>query len=269
MLNKFFFKEPFFPQHEVNKMDNEGDISSSRNNFLSKRFNNLDFLLSQRYSWMNEYILPHENVIEIGSGSGFSKLYLNNKNIVLTDATDNPWIDKYLDATNMDLDDNSIDVIIASHTIHHFYNPAKFFDEASRVLKKNGKIIISEINTSLLMRFLLKAMKHEGYSYNVDIFSRDSIVNDKNDLWSANCAVPEMLFKNNKEFENNFPSYRVVHNSLCESLIFPASGGVIAKKKVPELPTFMLQILNVIDKLLILVLPSIFALGRRIVLEKK
>ena len=77
MLKKIFFKGPYFPKHEDNRMGNEGDIITSRNNFLSKRFNKLDFLLSQRYSWMNNYILPYENIIEVGSGSGFSKLYLN------------------------------------------------------------------------------------------------------------------------------------------------------------------------------------------------
>ena len=47
-----------------------------------------------------------------------------------------PWIDKVVDATNINFNDSSIDVIIASHAIHHFYNPAIFLRECSRVLKR-------------------------------------------------------------------------------------------------------------------------------------
>ena len=140
-------------------------------------------------------------IVEIGCGGGLSKLFLS-ENILLTDAVNNPWVEKFIDATNMDFEDSSIDVIIASHTIHHFYNPAKFFKESSRVLKKDGVILISEINTSLCMRVILKLMSHEGYSYDVDVFNYESICNDKNDLWSANCAVPQLLFDDESKFNN-------------------------------------------------------------------
>ena len=46
-----------------------------------------------------------------------------------------------LDATDMNFNDNSIDVIIASHTIHHFHNPAKFF-RMPKVLRRGGRILI-------------------------------------------------------------------------------------------------------------------------------
>ena len=266
-LNKIFFKGPFFPKHEDNLMEEEGNVIKAREDFLSMRFNNLDFLLATRYKWMNRYLEDDMNIIEVGAGAGFSKLYLN-KEVILTDAASNPWIDRYVDATNMELPDNSVDIIIASHTIHHFYNPSKFFFECLRVLKKGGLILISEINTSFFMRFLLRALRHEGYSYDVDIFNTESIVNDKNDLWSANCAVPEILLSNEKEFEDFFKGLEVQLNEPCEFMIFPLSGGVISKTKVPRLPNFLLKFADLIDRLLIKMLPSIFALGRRAVIKK-
>ena len=152
--------------------------------------------------------------------------------------------------------------------MHHFYNPAKFLFECLRVLKTDGLILISEINTSFFMRFLLRAMRHEGYSYDVDVFDTESIVNDKNDLWSANCAVPEILLTDEKKFEDFFEGLEIQLNEPCEFMIFPLSGGVISKTKVPELPNFLLKLADLMDTLLIKMLPSVFALGRRAVIKK-
>jgi SAM-dependent methyltransferase len=268
MIKKIFFKGPFKPIHSENKMASEGSVEKSRDYFIKHKFRNLDFLLEKRYGWMNNYITGKKKIIEIGSGSGFSKLYLKEK-VILSDATKNPWIDKYIDATKMDLPDHSVDILIASHNIHHFYSPYKFFNEANRVLKKGGLLLIQEINTSLLMRFLLKIMKHEGWSYEVNVFHSKEIVNDKDDLWSANCAVPEMLFSNEKKFFQTFPFFEFKKNTLNECLIFPFSGGVISKTKIPELPLFFLKLLDFIDNLLIYFFPKVFGLGRSVVLKKK
>lgn len=257
----------YVPVHDDNRMISEGSVADARERFLESKFPNLDYLLRFRYDWMNEYLRPDSVIIEVGSGTGLSHLYLDEKPI-LTDAANNPWIEKYIDATDMDLDDDSVDVIIASHNIHHFYSPYKFFKECERVLKRDGLILIQEINTSLMMRVLLRMMQHEGWSYNVDVFNPDEIVNDKNDLWSANCAVPEMLFSNQDRFEEIFPFFEVTRNELCECLIFPLSGGVISKTKMPRLPIIFLNFALFIDKCLVSLLPSIFALGRRVVLKR-
>jgi len=227
-MRKLFLHGPYFPKHEDNLMSSEGSVAVARQNFLGRRFRNLDMLLRMRYAWMNHYLAPGQNIVEIGAGAGFSPLYLIQKPL-LTDAAHNLWIDKFIDATNMDLESRSVDVLIASHNIHHFYSPFKFFRECERVLKTNGVLLIQEINTSLLMRGLLRLMRHEGWSYDVDVFDDGAIVNDKNDLWSANCAVPELLFNDLTRFEQAFPNLKVEANELCECLIFPLSGGVISK----------------------------------------
>jgi SAM-dependent methyltransferase len=267
-MKKFFYKKEYFPKHDDNHMENEGDVALAREGFLNSRFINLDFLLHSRYNWMNPYLESGKENIEIGAGAGFSQLYLS-ESVTLTDAANNSWIEKYIDAVDIDYPDSSVDVIIASHTIHHFYNPAKFFKESQRVLKDNGVILISEINTSLMMRMLLKILRHEGYSYDVNVFDFDAVVNDPSDLWSANCAVPEMLFSDTEKFENFFPGLTVEINDLYECFIFPLSGGVISKKKIPKLPLIFLKTIDKLDRILIKLFPSIFALGRRVVIRKK
>ena len=266
-IKKVFLQGPYVPKHKSNRMKSEGSVSDARRLFLKTRFQNLDSLLMFRYQWMNQFLKPNSIIIEIGAGAGFSQLYLNQK-VILTDAIKNPWIEKVIDATKMDLADKSVDVVIASHNIHHFFSPYKFFDECARVLKDDGLILIQEINSSLMMRLLLKLMRHEGWSYNVDVFDPDAVVNDKHDLWSANCAVPEMLFFDESRFEHAFASFKVTKNELCECFLFPLSGGVTAKTKVPQLPKGFLNFITIFDRVLITFLPSIFALGRRVVLKK-
>jgi 2-polyprenyl-3-methyl-5-hydroxy-6-metoxy-1,4-benzoquinol methylase len=264
---KIFFNNTFFPKHEENRMQNEGNVVESRKTFMNKRFNNLDYLLKSRYEWMKPYLKKDMKIVDIGCGAGLSKLYLS-ENILLTDIVENTWVDKVIDATDMNFEDESVDVIIAFHTIHHFYNPAKFFNECKRVLKKNGVILISDPNTSLMMRLILKLMRHEGFSYDVDVFDYKSICNDKSDPWSANCAIAELLFSNEKKFNDFFLGLNIEHQKKVEFTIFPFSGGVTTKIKMMELPNYILNVFNTLDKILIYLFPKIFPLTRNIVIRK-
>ena len=267
-MKKLLLSKPYFPKHDENKMSSEGATGYAREKFLKVRFRNLDHLLQSRYGWMNDFIPSGALVVEIGAGAGFGPLYLNERPI-LTDAIRNEWIDEYVDATNMAFKDNSIDVLIASHTIHHFYSPFKFFRECERVLKPGGYLLVQEINTSFMMRVLLRFMRHEGWSYEVDVFDEAAIVNDPNDLWSANCAVPELLFEDKSAFERTFTQLELLQSKLNECFIFPLSGGVISKTKMPELPQFVLSAVSKVDKVLISLFPKIFALGCSVVIKKR
>lgn len=266
-MKKLFLHGPYSPKHSENLMSSEGSLDKARAMFLRKRFNNLDFLLKQRYGWMNDYLCPNSKIVEIGAGAGFSALYLD-QDVILTDAIKSSWVSKKIDATQMDLASNSVDVIIASHNIHHFYSPFLFFEECQRVLKSHGLLLIQEINTSLLMRGLLRIMRHEGWSYDKDVFKKSEIVNDAEDPWSANCAVPELLFSKPEKFAETFTQLKIERNELCEGFIFPLSGGVTAKTGIPEIPTWFLNAVHFCDDILIKLLPNIFALGRRVVLRK-
>jgi hypothetical protein len=110
-------------------------------------------------------------------------------------------------------------------------------------------------------------MRHEGWSYQIDIFDENQVANDPKDPWSANCAIPELLFEQTDKFHKKFPSFKIIKNEKNEGFIFPLSGGVIAKTKLPEFPTWFLKVVYSIDKLLIKLFPNIFALGRSVVIK--
>ncbi len=263
-----FFGATFFPPHDENKMANEGDVVGAREHYLANKPNNLHYLLRDRFSWMNDYLAGKDLVVELGTGAGFSREFITHPNFIQTDVLDSPWVQKKVDALNMPFEDGSVGALVASHMIHHVATPVVFFEEALRVLEPNGYLIIHEINTSLVMRSMLKLMRHEGYSYDVDVFGPDTIANRPEDPWSANCAVPQLLFDQPEKFEAAFPQFRIVHNEPCECFIFLLSGGVIAKTKTIQLPMVGLKAVHQIDKVLAKLLPGIFALSRKVVLQK-
>ncbi len=260
---------PYFPSHDANRMAGEGDTAAARRRFLESRFRNLDALLSQRFSWMNDFIRPDDKIVEFGCGAGFLPLYVTKGDVTLTDVVKNEWVDQVADAMNPPFAPQSIDVIVCSHMMHHMAKPVTFLRLVHPLLKPGGRIIIQEINTALFMRALLRLMRHEGWSYDVDVFNENEVTNDPADPWSANCAIPEMLFRSSGDFEARVPGYKVVKNTLNECLLFPISGGVIAKTPMPELPGAVLKAVAALDRALVAVAPGLFAFGRSVVLEKR
>ena len=215
---------------------------------------------------MNAYLNDKQRIIELGAGAGLSKFYLKQK-IILSDVVKRNYIDEQIDAMDINLPDNSVDVFICSHMIHHVAKPTLFLKNLGKKLVPGGLVLIQEINTSFFMRIILYIMKHEGYSYKKDVFDENNIANDPSDPWSANCAIPEMLFNNKTNFEKAVP-LKIIHNTLNEFLIFPLSGGVIAKSKTINLPRSILKLIDIFDQLIVKLFPGLFAFGRSVVFHK-
>lgn len=260
-------KGPYFPAHEENRMQNEGDIAGAREAF-NKKPSNLVFLLEGRYHWMNEYCDGAEKIIELGSGAGLLPNFINNPNLKLTDYAPQPWIDVVADALNTDFEDASIDIVICSHMIHHVATPVKLFKEVHRILKPGGKLLIVDLEVGFSLRAILRIMRHEGWSYDVDVFDENTIANDPADAWSANCAIPHLLFKDEALFTQHFPNFKIIKNEVFECFLFLLSGGVNAKVRTINLPRSILKVIRGLDSLLVKIAPSIFAMGRKVVLEK-
>lgn len=256
--------------HQDNRMNFEGDTIRARTHYFNNLSSNLGLLLFNRFNWMNKFIKENHVGIEVGSGTGVSKEFIKSNKFLTTDYTDNIWLDlKMVDALSTNLETNSLDFVISSNMIHHVPYPTLFLKEMYRILKPGGKLIIQEINCSKSMRFLLRLMKHEGYDFTINVFDQTLICTDPNDLWSANCAIPNLLFDDLKLFNEKIPYFKVLHTSYSEFFIFINSGGVISKTIYIPLPKFINKILVFADRILCKIAPSIFALQRQIVLEKK
>jgi SAM-dependent methyltransferase len=251
-----------------NILQHTGDLANARKVYLSKKNRNLHYLLEHRFTWMNKFINQDSIGVEVGSGIASSKDFLVAKSFLTTDFCASQWLDvKNVNALNMPFMDSSKDFVVASNIIHHLAHPTDFLNEASRVLKPNGILIIQEIYTSIFMRLILKLMHHEGYNELINVFDKDLMCNDPSDPWSANCSIPKLLFEK-ENFEKNFTGWKIIHEKKVEFFGFLNSGGVTAKTFYIKMPFLMLKLIRALDNILIFCSPGIFALQMQIVVKK-
>jgi SAM-dependent methyltransferase len=263
-------RKKFTPLHTDNRMRHEGDVVKARDYFINNNNKNLYELVKGRNEWMNDYINENDKGIEVGSGSGLSKFFIKNKNFQLTDYTLHDWLDiPNVDALDLPFQDNELDFIVSGNMIHHVPYVMNFFEEMNRVLKPGGKLIIQEIYSSYLMRLILRLMKHEGYDFNINIWDKNVICTNPNDLWSANCVIPNLLFNDMDTFKKNVPYFNVILKKHTECLMLLNSGGVIAKTRYIPLARPLLNLVKGFDKFLCKIAPRQFAMQMQLILVKK
>ena len=264
-----FLKKVQFSSDE-NRMKSIANTKIARELYYSSDSQNVKFLLQKRFTWMNEFIKENDVGIEVGSGAGFSKDFIKNKNFKLTDLGNDNHLDfKNIDAQETGFDNETFDYVIASNMIHHIPYPIKFFKEMNRILKKDGKLIIFESYCSLIFQIATILMKHEGFDFTLDVWDEENPKSDEKNAWHGNIAVPHLIFDNKKLFNEKLGKYfSIEYEKLSECLIFLNSGGVTSKTKCIPMNHFFLNILDSIDKIMVKLFPNIFCMGRRIVLSK-
>ena len=265
ILNKIQFSP------EANKMESVANTDIALKRFNSLKSKNLEFLLRQRFEWMNKHINENDVGLEVGSGAGFTKFFIKNKNFKMSDLSEDNHLDfKKVDAQATNFKDQRFDYVIASNMIHHIPYPIKFFKEMNRILKKNGKLIIFEAYSSVLLQIVTIAMRHEGFDFTLNVWDEENPKSEINNAWAGNIAVSNLIFDDKEKFNTYLGQYfSLEFEELTECLIFLNSGGVTSKTFYIPMSIFFLKILNNFDKFLIKLFPNIFCLGRKIVLKKK
>ena len=245
-------------------------ISNVISDFELGKNKNLVFLAKKRFEWMNDFIKSKDIGLEVGAGAAFSKKVLNSKSIHTSDFSNDSHLDfKNINAEKTKFKNSSYDFVIASNMIHHVPHPVLFLKEMHRILKKGGRLIIFEPHVSIFYQLITLITKHEGFDFTVDVWDKSKSVKINNNPWNSNQAVAYLLFKNKDFFEKKMEgSFKIIYESYSEFFIFINSGGIYSKCFYVPLNYTLLGILHFIDKLLVKFFPNIFALGRKIVLEK-
>lgn len=90
-------------------------------------------------------------VLHFAPEQPFLKRFKELKNLDYTTADlDSPLADLRIDVTNIDLPDDTYDVVICNHVLEHVDNVDKAFSEIKRILKPNGwAILLVPINSKV------------------------------------------------------------------------------------------------------------------------
>ncbi len=101
---------------------------------------------------IKKYWKSGQKILEIGCGPAFLRDDFG-KDYIGTDITDEPYnaelprdVDMVCPADHLDIQDNSVDIVIIKSAFFLFDNHRKSLEEVMRVLKPRGKLIIFDYN---------------------------------------------------------------------------------------------------------------------------
>jgi len=169
--------------------------SSNTNNYITNRAiknaNKIKSIIPKNINLYNRDVF-----VDIGCGDGsitseLAKIYKFKKTIGVD--VEN-WFDTYTnkdtniemvitDGKTINIKDNSVDVILCNHVLHHIEHIDAMLDEIARIIKKDGLLIIKEHNCY-----------YKELSYVIDIYH----------------ALYELVFRkkqNNKFIDNYYSNY--------------------------------------------------------------
>ena len=175
---------------------------------------------------------PYGRILEIGGGTGNLKSV--RKEILSLDIQEAPWLDIVSDAHQLPIDDGSIDAIVMVDLLHHLERPRLFFDEALRILREGGRLIMVEPAITLGSWFFWKFLHPEPVDFDVDPLAEQSLSGSWKP-WDANQAIPTMLFRGNAQrFRSVFPELKIKAVSWFSFLAYPLSGGFRPWQAIPS-----------------------------------
>lgn len=183
--------------------------------------------------------------LEIGGGSGNLKEYLGE--VISTDIVPTPWLDAAADAQAMPFRSGIFANIVAVDVLHHIEGCRRFFNEAERILKPGGRIILIEPAITPLSWLFYQFFHPEPVDMQADPFVNPTPNPDRLPF-DANQAIPTLLFSRQSErFQREFPGLRLTKAEHFSLLGYPLSGGFRPWCLVPR--GFISPLLRIEDRL--------------------
>ena len=202
------------------------------------------------------------STVELGAGTAHLKDVVPAA--VATDVEPTPWAEAVVDAEAMPYADGEVANLVLVDVFHHLRAPARFLDEAARVLADGGRVVTLEPYCSQLSTVAYKRFHHELLDLSGPAFDDDARVGER--PLDANIARPTLaFFRHDDELARRWPELRLVRRRLLSALAYPLSGGYSRRQLVPAAAYTPLTAL---ERLLAPVLPLV-AFRCLVVLERQ
>jgi glycosyltransferase involved in cell wall biosynthesis len=169
--------------------------------------------------------------IELGSGIGrFREVW---PEIVLTDVEPTRWADAVVRAEELPYGDGEVANLVLIDVFHHVASPARFFDEAVRVLRPGGRVVILDPYCSPVSTPLYRAFHPELTDLDASPFEDDPRV-DEAPFDSNQARATLVFFRAADELGARWPELRLVERRRLAFLAYPLSGGFTRRPLVPD-----------------------------------
>lgn len=169
---------------------------------------------------------PEGSILDIGGGTAHIKQ--SRPDVVSVDILHFPGIDVVADAHRLPFQRGVFGGVVMLDVLHHLERPIEFLNEASRVLKPGGRLVMIEPAMTTLARRFYHHFHEEPVDMTADPFA--SVPIDPNrDPFDANQAVPTLLFateRARRRVEQTVPSLRVSSVDWHSLFAYPMSGGL-------------------------------------------
>ena len=236
---------------------------------LFSRKTALRIIYESFYQKIYENCNKQEKTLEIGSA--FFTLFGKSKNlfkdIVLSDVSFNDQSTITCDAHFLPFKNKSFANIIAIDTFHHLQNPLTFLKEASRILKKNGKVVLIEPLVTPISQIIYKFIHHEDCYMDKDPFQTTDFDQHRDPLVDGNNGLPTACFLREKDsFHNKLPEFKITKLQRLSLFVYPLTGGY---QNWCLMPASLTKGLLKIENLLMPFLGRLMALRMLLVIEKQ
>jgi SAM-dependent methyltransferase len=205
--------------------------------------------------------------IEIGSGPGFAREFIPD--LVLTDIVQAPWHARRVSAEVLPFGDGEVGALVLFDVLHHVDAPARFFAEATRVLRPGGRILLLEPYISPLSRLVYGPFHPELVDMSVDPLAPvGGETRETRDPFLSNQATPTLIFCRGRghRFAGMFPKLAVTRIERFVGLSYVATGGFSRR---PLLPLPLWRAIFALENLLPKFVFRLFGFRVLVVIERR
>ena len=174
--------------------------------------------------------------LEIGGGTGNLKAFAPD--VVSSDIQVAAWLDVACDAHRLPFGPAIFSNVVLFDVLHHLARPRRFFEEALRVLRPGGRVVMVEPAITPASLPFYHWFHPEPVRLGEDPLE-DSEPPAVRDPYDANQAIPSLLFgpmfgHHRRRFEAVFPSLVVREIRPASLFAYPLSGGFRRWSLVPK-----------------------------------
>lgn len=168
--------------------------------------------------------------VELGCGIG--KFREVKPDALMTDVAPTRWTSHVVDAHDLPYGDGSVGNLVLLDVFHHLANPARFLDEATRVLARKGRVVIVDPYCSPVSTPFYKFFHHERTDLSAPAFEVDLQI-ESAPLESNQARTTLIFYRNRSRYSVRWPQLPMIHEQRFATFAYPLSGGFTRSPLLP------------------------------------